>query len=91
VLGLIPPAHAKNIITRRRLHTLVIETAFSFQAVSGYPPPHLVEEVQQNRDVDRAFLAASGCFRQREHNESLAVRRQIQVRSHRLKKLLVRP
>ena len=41
--------------------------------------------------MDRAFLAARGRFRLREHDESLPVRRQIEVRCSCIEKLLVRP
>src|SRR5947208_3405609 len=41
-------------------------------------PPQFVEEIQQNRDVYRAFLSASRIPAQR-HYKAHAVRRQIQV------------
>src|SRR5579863_7671807 len=43
------------------------------------PPLQLIEKVQQHDDVHQALVSARG-FRHRQHGETLAVRRQIQVR-----------
>lgn len=45
-----------------------------------YLAPHFVEEIEQHGNVDGAFLI-SRRFRQRKHDEALAVRRQVRVRT----------
>ena len=44
----------------------------------GHTPAQLVEEVEQDRHVNRAFLL-TGCVRSGRHRKALAIRRESQV------------